>query len=811
MITSCKRALLISVVLVLSLPVLAMADPPSLVGRLNLVEGGVSFRPGSLDEWAPAVLNYPLTAGDHLWADQGGRAELHVGSTAIRLDAGTEISFLNLDDQTVQLGVSEGQLNVRLRRLDPGDAFEIDTPNAVVTVQQPGSYTIAVHGEEGTSVTAWQGMAEVTAAGNDFTVPEGQSASVSGSGSIAWYLQPAAGPDAWDAWCASRDNREERFASARYVPREMIGAEDLDDNGSWIVMAGYGPVWQPLRVAPGWAPYKFGRWAWVAPWGWTWIDDAPWGFAPFHYGRWAFLGARWVWIPGDLVERPVYAPALVVFIGGGPGDPSADGIGWFPLGPREVYVPPYGASPRYVQRINVTTVNVSEQSIEGIDVRRGTYVNRDVPSGVTVVPRGQFGQGRPAGGPVISFSTEQQVRRAPIMGMGATIAPQRESVIGGPFVARNPPPQPPPQVAGRSVFGRIVPAPAPAPFMVRSEPLPPPTMYQRPPQQVQPQPQGPIRQAAPMRIDPMGRGPGFAVPPRENPQAPGPVMQAPPQHQPAPVMQPQRPGAPQPIFVQPQQQPRGPVMQGPADRQPGPVMQPQRQQPPAMQQQAPILQQQQPPGMQQQPPVLQQIGPQQPPPRGPVMQAPPQQAAPQRVAVQPQRPPQQLTAPPQPGVKPQPAPQQGDRSGSGDKGKGEAQNLLNSLKLKNLPDVQGHLESARKQPGAKLDYAGISRQLDSARSAWPPRRGPFPPENPMRPLRRRRQFSGSWPTWTARSPRRRGNAAGGTGARCFRWTQLRAASRTSLIFSRSTSESIGFSMRTVPERRISCWTMMSFV
>ena len=127
MTTRRKRVLLISLVLILSLPMLAIADPPSVVGRLNLVEGSVSFRPGSLDEWAPAMLNYPLSAGDHLWADQGSRAELHVGSTAVRLDGGTEISFLNLDDQIVQLGVSEGQLNVRLRRLDPGDEFEIIT------------------------------------------------------------------------------------------------------------------------------------------------------------------------------------------------------------------------------------------------------------------------------------------------------------------------------------------------------------------------------------------------------------------------------------------------------------------------------------------------------------------------------------------------------------------------------------------------------------------------------------------------------------------------------------------------------------
>ncbi|MGA2640181.1 MAG: DUF6600 domain-containing protein [Spirochaetia bacterium] len=709
MTTGKNRVGMISLMLVLFLSVLAYADPPSLVGRLNLAQGSVSFRPGSLDEWAPAVLNYPLTAGDHLWTDASSRAELHVGSTAVRLDAGTEMSFLNLDDQTVQIAVSQGQMNVRLRRLDPGDAMEIDTPNSVVTLLEPGNYTLNVQSEQGSSLTVWSGQAQVTAAGNDIAVPAGQTASVSGSGSIAYYLQPASGPDAWDAWCASRDAREGQLASARYVPREMIGIEDLDENGSWIVMAGYGPVWAPQRVAPGWAPYKFGHWAWVAPWGWTWIDDAPWGFAPFHYGRWAFVDTRWVWIPGSVVERPVYAPALVVFIGGEPGDPSAEGIGWFPLGPREVYVPPYGASTRYVQRVNVTTVTITEENIQRIDVRQVTYVNRGVPSAVTVVPRQSFTQGRQANGAPISFSMDQ-VRRAPVMGMGATIPPQRESIIGQPMPGGGPARQPPPQVMGRSVFGRIVPAPAPAPFMFRPEPLPPATMYQRPPQQVAPQPTGPVRQRAPIMINPMNRGPGFQAPPPGGPQ---------------PQAGPQRPGGPQP-----QTGPQGPVPQpGPGPRLPapqGPGVQPQQPQPllpqpgpgprvPAPQgqgvqpQQPQPLQPQQGPGPRVPAPQGQGVQPQQPQPLLPQPGPGPRVPAPQGQGVQPLQ--------PQPGPGPRvPAPQ-GNKPQPANKGGGEAGNLLNILKTQNLPAVQSRLDSARKVPGVKLDFAAVSHQLDAARSA----------------------------------------------------------------------------------------------
>lgn len=97
-------------------PALADAgDPPSRVARLNYESGSVSFRPGSVDDWTAATLNYPLTTGDHLWADQGARAEMHMGSTAIRMDSQTALSFLNLDDRTVQLSQTAGVIQIRLQ------------------------------------------------------------------------------------------------------------------------------------------------------------------------------------------------------------------------------------------------------------------------------------------------------------------------------------------------------------------------------------------------------------------------------------------------------------------------------------------------------------------------------------------------------------------------------------------------------------------------------------------------------------------------------------------------------------------------
>src|SRR5438876_857527 len=292
-------------------------DPPSRVGRLSYVSGSVSFRPGDVDDWTNATINYPLHNGDHLWTDSDARAEITVGSSAFRLAPQSAFGFLALDDRTVQVRLSQGSLNVRVRDLAESESLEIDTPSGAVTLLRSGVYRVDVDSTgDTTSVTVRRGEAEVTASGSAFPVHPEQTAMVVGGDSPTYDVRDAIRSDDWEDWCASRDRRWDDARSSRYVSRDVIGYEDLDDNGEWRTTPDYGPVWVPRTVATGWAPYRYGHWAWVEPWGWTWIDDAPWGFAPFHYGRWVYVGDGWAWVPGRVVARPVYAPALVVFVGG---------------------------------------------------------------------------------------------------------------------------------------------------------------------------------------------------------------------------------------------------------------------------------------------------------------------------------------------------------------------------------------------------------------------------------------------------------------------------------------------------------------
>lgn len=513
-----------------STPAMADDDPPGRVARLNYIQGSVSFQPAGESDWVQANPNRPLTTGDSLWADKNSRGELHIDSTVIRLSSETGITFLNLDDRTVQIQLAEGSLSAHLRRLDGGDAFEIDTPNLAFTVQRPGDYRVDVDPNGNTTVvTVREGEGDVTGGGSEFHLDSGDSDTFSGTDTLTYDGGTAGPPDDFDQWGRARDDREERAESARYVSRDVIGYEDLDEYGDWRSTPDYGYVWFPSRVAAGWAPYRFGHWVWIEPWGWTWVDDEPWGFTPFHYGRWAIYRGAWCWVPGPVVVRPVYAPALVAFVGG-PGFGvslaigGGGGVAWFPLGPREVYVPPYATSLRYVQNVNITNTTVNVVNVTNIynnrDYARLNYVNRNNIGAITAVSRDTFVNARPVNTSFIRLNP-QQLRGAEIE-RGASLAPVRQSVIGSGVAARVRPPE--------AVMRRQV--------IVKQPPAPPPVSFQRTQQVLSAQPgRVPTRQQMDQLRGQQAQQPAVRVAPPRQPNANQPQQgRVPTQQQPAEQM-----------------------------------------------------------------------------------------------------------------------------------------------------------------------------------------------------------------------------------------------------------------------------------
>jgi hypothetical protein len=403
-------------------------DPPGRVGRLSFVSTAASVRTYGDAQWSPAIINYPITTGTSVWTEPGALAEINIGDAAIRLDNATEIEFIALDDEQVHAFVKQGGVNVQIRSLQPGDRFQISTPRGTVSFSGRGYYRVDAGTEDQpTRVAALsEGSAQITGDGPTLVVHPGGMALITGIDDLR-YEVVAATPDAFDRWAMARDPLDRALRRAHYVPSEVTGYEDLDQYGTWSVEPDYGPVWYPTTVPAAWVPYSFGAWVFVWPWGWTWIDNAPWGFAPFHYGRWVLIRSKWCWLPGHHGRRPVFAPALVKFVGG-----TGTAIGWFPLGPRDRFKPWYKASERYAERLNV----------DRPDPFNGNNPNfRDLPNRqwATVVDQNDFVRGRPVRGFDQRRRSPGEIAQAPMMDLkpDALPRPQRDNervqrVVGTP-------------------------------------------------------------------------------------------------------------------------------------------------------------------------------------------------------------------------------------------------------------------------------------------------------------------------------------------------------------------------------------------
>ena len=429
-------------------------DPPSRVARLSFIKGDVSLEPSGESDWSQASVNYPLTTGDRIYANNGGEAEFETGNVALRLNGNTDVSVTNLSDQLLQLGLAEGVIRVRTYNMISGNEIEIDSPNAAFNILGNGNYRVESYpNDDSTLVVVNSGELRITGNGIEQTLRSGQAAKLIGSDrvQVAWLSPPRS--DDFDNWCNGRDRLFVSSPSLQYVGPYVPGFYDLDSYGSWTTVTAYGPVWYPRAVADGWVPYREGRWAWISPWGWTWIDDEPWGFTPFHYGRWALIGSRWGWIPGEPVVavRPVYAPALVAFVGGGglsvavvAGPPVA----WFPLGPREPFFPWYHHSDGYLREVNIRHVtNIT--NITNINVTNYRYVNREVA--VTAVPASVFRGGERVERQTVRVDREQMARATVIP--HPEVAPDRRAIVAGAPAVHPPVEQQRPQIAYRQPVG----------------------------------------------------------------------------------------------------------------------------------------------------------------------------------------------------------------------------------------------------------------------------------------------------------------------------------------------------------------------
>jgi hypothetical protein len=391
----------------------ALADPPGRVGRVAETQGTVWMQDDVRGEWVAASRNRPLTSGDRLSLKPGARAVVHIGSGTLRLDGDTDLEVLALDDRVVRLHLHEGSVALQLPVTESAREFEITTSEGRVQTLQRSHYRVDRR-DGRTAVTAWDGNLRFISRDANIDVYSGQRSEFAEDRGQTRVTQLSMGRDGFTEWVVASEREYGGYAAQQqYLSPEMTGSYDLHRHGYWETHPQYGPVWSPRRVSADWAPYRHGQWTWIAPWGWTWVDDEPWGFTPFHYGRWVQWNNRWSWTPGTYTARPVYAPALVAWFGGSNFSVSVSSgphVGWVPLAPFEVFNPWYTASTVYVTAVNVSPWRTMRGYHDhhhtrghghGGGYHHGSYAHHD-QRGFTAVPQQVLTDRRPVRPDVIT-------------------------------------------------------------------------------------------------------------------------------------------------------------------------------------------------------------------------------------------------------------------------------------------------------------------------------------------------------------------------------------------------------------------------
>jgi Family of unknown function (DUF6600)/FecR protein len=423
-------------------------QPQNSVARVSLIQGNVSMQRGDSSDWSAATMNTPLVQGDQIATAEKSRAEVQLDfANVLRLAGSSQVKIADLSKSRIQVQVGLGYASYSVYKGNEAD-IEIDTPNVAVHPTRPGRYRVQVNSDNETDVIVREGEVEITTPQGSTTVKEGQVIAIRGTENPEYKVENAPPGDDWDRWNSTRDRNIETASSWQNTNRYYTGSSDLDANGRWINVPGYGQVWQPYQQNANWAPYQDGRWVWEPGWGWTWVSYESWGWAPYHYGRWFNWNSSWVWWPGPVYPyyRPLWAPAYVSFFGFGGRVGFGFGfgfgsVGWLPCGPFDPFFPWYGFG---FGRVNVVAFNtfhgggfrgpfIRPLGIAGrhpfISNTRLALTNSRVRAGITSVSGADFARG---GMGSRRFGMEEgALRGSHMMTANVPVVPTRESLHAG--------------------------------------------------------------------------------------------------------------------------------------------------------------------------------------------------------------------------------------------------------------------------------------------------------------------------------------------------------------------------------------------
>ncbi len=169
--------------------------------------------------------------------------------------------------------------------------------------------------------------------------------------------------------------------------------------------------------------------------------------------------------------------------GGFPGDNGPDfgggllggpllggvGIGWFPLGPGDVFIPPFVYTYNYFNNVNINNTVINNTVINNVYNNTNTtinYTNIRIPNAVTVIRRDAFVNSLPVANAAIKLPTSALKNVYPVH--FPKVAPVKTSVMGS---AKTTTIQPSTKVLNQKVIAKAKPPLPAAPFSAKTSAL----------------------------------------------------------------------------------------------------------------------------------------------------------------------------------------------------------------------------------------------------------------------------------------------------------------------------------------------------
>ncbi len=306
---------LLLVALLCAIP--ALADSTARIVRLSYVDGDVQVDRGAGQGMEHAVLNMPVVQGGRLVTRAGGTAEVEFedGST-LRLVPDTTVEFRQLalrNDGTRVSSIELAQGTAYLEATTKKDAYTLTAGGQEIALTKESRLRVNRVSSDLT-LAVFKGEVEVEDSSGSVRVKKNETLNLDLNDPSQYKLAKGVDPQSYDAWAQQRDKYRQTYASNRrdgYNPLYSYGWSDLNYFGNFYSYPGYGMLWQPFGVGPGWSPFADGAWMFYPGYGYLWVSGYPWGWMPYRYGSWTFVpGFGWGWSPATVWNTWYTVPVI---------------------------------------------------------------------------------------------------------------------------------------------------------------------------------------------------------------------------------------------------------------------------------------------------------------------------------------------------------------------------------------------------------------------------------------------------------------------------------------------------------------------